>query len=57
MVNVDLMDLLESKEMLCKGWKCINCGETVDPLVVENRKNPPLEPLGSKRRWRKVVAV
>ncbi len=57
MVNEDLMDLLESKEMLCRGWRCINCGETVDHLVIKNRENPLPEPLGSKRRWKKVVAV
>ena len=57
MVGDELMDLLDSQEILCDGWRCINCGETVDPIVLENRKNPDRVPTTSKRRWKKVITV
>lgn len=24
------------------GWRCLNCGEIIDPLIEKNRKAPPL---------------
>jgi hypothetical protein len=23
--------------LVCHGWKCLNCGEIVDPIIIKNR--------------------
>lgn len=54
----ELMDLSDSMEVSCEAWRCINCGEIVDPLLVENRARPQHETLTrSKRRWTGVLAA
>ena len=50
-------DLLNSSELLFDGWRCVNCGEVVDRLVLQNRENPELACAVTKRRWPRVLAA
>ncbi|CAI4033778.1 hypothetical protein DNFV4_04220 [Nitrospira tepida] len=34
------------------GWRCINCGEIYDALILHHRTRPPQQPHRSERRWR-----
>lgn len=27
--------------LVCHGWKCLNCGEIVDPIILKNRGKRP----------------
>ena len=33
------------------GWRCLGCGEIIDPVILANRKNKPA-PMESKTRKR-----
>ena len=33
------------------GWRCLTCGEIIDPLILQNRKGNPV-PIQSKTRKR-----
>jgi len=33
------------------GWRCLGCGEIIDPVILANRKNRP-DPFESKTRKR-----
>ena len=33
------------------GWRCLGCGEIIDPVILANRKNKPA-PIESKTRKR-----
>lgn len=58
MTPYELMDLLDSIEVTCEAFRCLNCGEIVDPVLVENRSNPEHVAAGrSKRRWTGVLAA
>lgn len=58
MAPYELMDLLDSIEVTCEAFRCVNCGEIVDPVLVENRSNPDLAVAArSKRRWTGVLAA
>ncbi len=48
---VDLgCDMLDGTGELCvEVWRCLLCGERIDPVIVANRANPP-EPDRSARR-------
>ena len=35
--------------MAFSGWRCVSCGEIIDPVILANRANPPLQ---RKRRPR-----
>jgi hypothetical protein len=38
MVTDSLIDLLESSiPMWMKGWRCVSCGNIVDPLILKHR--------------------
>jgi hypothetical protein len=38
MVTDSLVDLLESSiPMWMKGWRCVSCGNIVDPLIQQHR--------------------
>ncbi len=50
-------DLLDSMERVCDGWRCVNCGEIIDAVVMRNRTRPDLTSVSSKRRWTKVLAA
>lgn len=51
------MDLLNSTELMFDGWRCVNCGEVVDPLVLQNRETPELACTATKRRWTGILAA
>ncbi|GJL57079.1 MAG: hypothetical protein NPIRA02_42110 [Nitrospirales bacterium] len=54
-----LMDHLnESGEVFIMAWRCLNCGEVLDPVIVRNRTFMP-EPIYDKARMRitKGIAV
>lgn len=54
----ELIDLLDSIEVSCEVFRCVNCGEIVDSVVIENRSHPERAQAGrSKRRWTGVVGV
>lgn len=36
------------------GWRCMVCGEIIDPLILANRKNKEPHPIESKTRKRLV---
>jgi len=44
------MDLLDDTgEIGISAWRCLSCGEVLDPLILANRLNRP-EPFVSKSR-------
>ena len=48
MVSDDLLDLQESfHPMRLEGFRCLSCGNVVDPLIQRNRmvRNPHLRPV------------
>ncbi len=51
MMIIDLCcDMLDGTGELCvEVWRCLLCGEIIDPVIVANRANPP-EPDRSARR-------
>lgn len=51
---VDLSD--DTGRLDFDGWRCINCGEVLDVVVLQHRRNRPLEPYRSQRRWGSWVA-
>jgi hypothetical protein len=56
---VDLLD--DTGQLHCDGWRCLNCGAILDPLVLGRRDRG--EPVSAdrprpKRRWnRQLVPV
>jgi hypothetical protein len=47
----------DREQLYSEGWRCVNCGEAVDLLVMENRlgQTEPVTP--SRRRWSRKVAA
>jgi hypothetical protein len=45
----DLRD--DTGELYFYGWRCLGCGEIIDPVILANRKNKPA-PIESKTRKR-----
>ncbi len=47
----EFTDYQSSQELLCEGWRCVNCGEIVDLVLLHNRisEHPPIQ--RTKRRW------
>ncbi len=41
MVSDWYYDLLETGEINFVGWRCLNCGAVVDPVIVANREYQP----------------
>ncbi len=33
------------------GWRCINCGDVFDGVVLQHRTSGPDDPYRSQRRW------
>jgi hypothetical protein len=33
------------------GWRCLNCGDITDPVIVRHHQIAPSAPAKSKRRW------
>lgn len=51
MVQARMSDLRkETGELLSEGWRCVNCGEVVDSVVLKNRLNPQDPARGKSRR-------
>lgn len=58
MTPYELVDLLDSIEVACEAFRCVNCGEIVDPVLAANRSNRGRVAAGqSKRRWTGVLAA
>lgn len=39
MANQIFEDLAETGDFFFYGWRCVNCGEIIDPVIVSNRMN------------------
>jgi hypothetical protein len=39
------------------GWRCIGCGEIVDPLILENRTRPRRTIKGSMQKQTEVIKL
>lgn len=37
MVNQAFEDLKETGDFFFYGWRCVNCGEIIDPVIASNR--------------------
>jgi len=49
---VDFRD--DTGHLMFKGWRCVNCGEVVDPLVLTHRMESPSAPYRSRTRDRRM---
>ena len=52
MVGGDFLDLQDEADQ-CRfaAWRCLICGEILDPVILKNRSAPP-EPMGDRgRHW------
>jgi hypothetical protein len=47
----DLRD--DTGDLSFHGWRCLFCGEIIDPIILANRRSKPA-PMGSKTRKRLV---
>ncbi|MDP3598516.1 MAG: hypothetical protein Q8S75_16145 [Nitrospirota bacterium] len=56
---VDLRD--DTGRLTFEGWRCLNCGEVVDPVVLTHRIDAPAGPdqgrTRDRRMWERLVAV
>jgi hypothetical protein len=50
----DLRD--DTGRLRFEGWRCINCGEVIDPVVLTHRDHAPAGPYRSRRRDRRTWA-
>ena len=62
MVSDNLLDIMESAiPMWMKGWRCVSCGNIVDPLILKHRMTQQvgasqlLEKEGAVPRLRRVA--
>jgi hypothetical protein len=39
--------------LMFEGWRCINCGEVIDPLVLTHRIEAPMNPYRGRTRDRR----
>ena len=44
MVVDHFVDMATSGEIWMPGWRCLMCGEVIDPLILKNRQSPPAVP-------------
>jgi len=49
---VDLRD--DTGHLHCEGWRCINCGEVIDPVVLTHRIKAPSLPYRGRTRDRRM---
>ena len=55
MVTDNLIDMLESSiPMWMKGWRCVSCGNIVDPLIQKHRM---IQQAGASRLLEEEAAV
>jgi len=59
MVRDIFLDVINvSGEMDFNGWRCLNCGNITDPVIVHHRyADLNNEPARAKRRWSGFVSV
>jgi hypothetical protein len=48
---VDLQD--DTGQLMFEGWRCMNCGEVIDPLVLTHRIEAPMNPYRGRTRDRR----
>jgi hypothetical protein len=46
---VDLSD--DTGQLDFDGWRCLNCGEIIDALILQHRRDRHIEAYRSHRRW------
>jgi hypothetical protein len=52
MISDHFMDILNvSGEMDFKGWRCLNCGDITDSVIVHHQEVAARAPAKSRRRW------
>ncbi len=39
------------------GWRCLLCGEILDPTIAQHRKGPPMPPLHKPKRRLSAMVV
>jgi len=45
------MELLDkSGKEHCKGWRCVNCGDLLDPVILQNEARRSVKPLTARLR-------
>lgn len=49
---VDLRD--DTGQMAFSGWRCLNCGEVIDPVVLTHRIEAPIVPYRGRTRDRRL---
>jgi len=56
---VDLRD--DTGHLMIQGWRCVNCGEIIDPVVLTNRIDelslPDQRKTRDRRSWERLVSV
>ena len=51
MAKDHFIDLMESAEgMWMAGWRCLNCGNVLDPVMEQNRRGPRMAAVVSTAR-------
>ena len=43
----------DAGEMEILAWRCLQCGELIDPVILQNRENPP--PVDGRRKPRPML--
>ena len=51
MINDQFMDILNGRRDNFKGWRCMNCGDITDPVIVRHHQSAASIPAKSRRRW------
>jgi hypothetical protein len=52
MISDNFIDLLNvTGEIDFKGWRCLNCGDITDPVIVRHHQSAARPPAQSRRRW------
>lgn len=62
MIRDSFLDLRDDTGRLTfEGWRCLNCGEVVDPVVLTHRIEVPTGPYQGRTRdrrtWERLVAA
>ena len=52
LISDHFMDRLHvSSERDFTGWRCLNCGDITDPVIVHHHQSEASIPAKSRRRW------
>ncbi len=62
MIRDSFLDMRDDSGRLhFNGWRCLNCGEVVDPVVLTHRIKMPTEPYRGRTRdrrtWKRLAPV